>query len=99
VLEASIVAVIAKDLVNAKVTNLPFRSVTPRRALPLLNIHGKALSPLKGVPVQQIFDDNTQTKLVNQCSVIQATVFKALHADTATLSKAEMAGPKHLAHA
>jgi len=83
VLAATIEAVMAQDLVKAKLTDpdLPFQSMTPRRALALL----------KEVRLQHISTGNKQIKLVNRRSVLQAKVLKALRVDTSTWSKAEIA--------
>jgi hypothetical protein len=74
VLAATIEAVMAQDLVKAKLTDpdLPFQSMTPRRALALL----------KEVRLQHISTGNKQIKLVNRRSVLQAKVLKALRVDT-----------------
>ncbi len=83
VLAATIEAVMAQDLVKAKVMDpdLPFQSMTPRRALALL----------KEVRSQHLPVANKQIKLVNRRSAIQAKVLKALQVDTSTWSKAEIA--------
>ena len=83
VLAATIEAVMAQDLVKAKVfdPDLPFQPMTPRRALALL----------KEVRLQHISAGDKQIKLVNRRSVLQAKVLKALHVDTSTWSKAEIA--------
>ena len=83
VLAATIEAVMAQDLVKAKVMDpdLPFQSMTPRRALALL----------KEVRIQHLAVANKQIKLVNQRNVLQAKVLKALQVDTSTWSKAEIA--------
>jgi hypothetical protein len=73
----------AKDLATAKVMDpdLPFQSMTPRRALSLL----------KEVQLQHISVGDKKIKLVNRRSVLQAKVLKALRVDTSTWSKAEIA--------
>ena len=83
VLAATIEAVMAQDLVKAKVMDpdLPFQSMTPRRALALL----------KEVRIQHLAAGNKQIKLVNRRSALQAKVLKALQVDTSTWSKAEIA--------
>jgi transposase len=83
VLAATIEGVMAQDLVNAKLTDpdLAFQSMTRRRALSLL----------KDVRVQHISAGNSQIKLVNRRSPLQARVLKALQVDTSTWSKAEIA--------
>jgi hypothetical protein len=83
VLAATIEAVMAQDLVKAKVfdPDLPFQSMTPRRALALL----------KEVRLQNISAGDKQIKLVNRRSVLQAKVLRALSVDTSTWSKAEIA--------
>jgi hypothetical protein len=83
VLAATIEAVMAQDLVKAKLTDpdLPFQSMTPRRALALL----------KEVRLQHISTGNKQIKLVNRRSALQAKVLKALQVDTSAWSKAEIA--------
>ena len=83
VLAATIEAVMAQDLVKAKVfdPDLPFQPMTPRRAL----------SVLKEVRLQHISAGDKQIKLVNRRSALQAKVLKALHVDTSTWSKAEIA--------
>jgi hypothetical protein len=83
VLAATIEAVMAQDLVNAKLTDpdLPFQSMTPRRALALL----------KEVRLQHISAGDSEIKLVNRRSAIQAKVLKALYVDTSTWSKPEIA--------
>ena len=83
VLAATIEAVMAKDLMNAKVMDpdLPFQSMTPRRALALL----------KEVRIQHLAAGTQQIKLVNRRSALQAKVLKALGVDTSTWSKAEIA--------
>ncbi len=62
VLAATIEAVMAQDLVNAKLTdpNLAFQSMTPRRAL----------SVLKEVRLQHISAGDCQIKLVNRRSAL-----------------------------
>ena len=82
VLAATIEAVMTQDLVKAKVMDpdLPFQSMTPRRALALL----------KEVRVQHISAGDKQIKLVNRRSALQAKVLKALQVDTSTWSKAEI---------
>jgi transposase len=91
VLAATIEAVMAQDLVNAKLTDpdLPFQSMTPRRAL----------SVLKEVRVQHISAGNKQIKLVNRRSALQAKVLRALSVNTSTWSKAPIARQGHSAHA
>jgi len=83
VLAATIEAVMAKDLVNAKVMDpdLPYQSMTPRRALALL----------KEVRVQYLAAGEQRIRLVNRRSGLQAKVLKALRVDTSTWSKAEIA--------
>ena len=83
VLAATIEAVMAKDLMNAKVMDpdLPFQSMTPRRALALL----------KEVRIQHLAAGTQQIKLVNRRSALQAKVLKAFGVDTSTWSKAEIA--------
>ena len=83
VLAATIEAVMAKDLMNAKVMDpdLPFQSMTPRRALALL----------KEVRIQHLAAGRKQIKLVNRRSALQAKVLKAFGVDTSTWSKAEIA--------
>jgi hypothetical protein len=83
VLAATIEAVMAQDLVKAKVfdPDLPFQSMTPRRAL----------SVLKEVRLQHISVGDKKIKLVNRRSVLEAKVLKALYVDTSTWSKAEIA--------
>ncbi len=83
VLATTIEAVMAKDLMNAKVMNpdLPFQSMTPRRALALL----------KEVRIQHLAAGTRQIKLVNRRSALQAKVLKAFGVDTSTWSKAEIA--------
>ena len=61
--------------------DLPFQSMTPRRALALL----------KEVRIQHLVAGNKQIKLVNRRSALQAKVLKALQVDTSTWSKAEIA--------
>ncbi|MFZ2058589.1 MAG: helix-turn-helix domain-containing protein [Acidimicrobiales bacterium] len=83
VLAATIEAVMAQDLVKAKLTDpdLPLRSMTPRRALALL----------RDVRLQHISAGNKQIKLVNRRNALQAKVLRALDVDTSTWSKAEIA--------
>jgi transposase len=83
VLAATVEAIMAKDLMNAKVMDpdLPFQSMTPRRALALL----------KEVRVQHLAAGTKQIKLVNRRSALQAKVLKAFGVDTSTWSKAEIA--------
>ena len=83
VLAATIEAVMAKDLVKAKVMDpdLPFQSMTPRRALALL----------KEVHIQHLAAGTQQIKLVNRRNALQAKVLKAFRVDTSTWSKAEIA--------
>jgi len=83
VLAATIEAVMAKDLVKAKVMDpdLPFQSMTPRRALALL----------KEVRIQHLAAGTQQIKLVNRRNALEAKVLRALSVDTSTWSKAEIA--------
>ena len=83
VLAATIEAVMAQDLVKAKVMDpdLAFQSMTPRRAFALL----------KEVRVQHISAGDKRITLVNRRSALQAKVLKALQVDTSTWSKAEIA--------
>jgi len=83
VLAATVEAIMAKDLMNAKVMDpdLPFQSMTPRRALALL----------KEVRVQHLAAGTQQIKLVNRRSALQAKVLKAFGVDTSSWSKAEIA--------
>ena len=83
VLAATIEAVMAKDLVKAKVMDpdLPFQSMTPRRALALL----------KEVRIQHLAAGTRQIKLVNRRNALEAKVLRALSVDTSTWSKAEIA--------
>jgi hypothetical protein len=83
VLAATIEAVMAKDLVKAKVMDpdLPFQSMTPRRALALL----------KEVRIQHLAAGTRQVKLVNRRNALEAKVLRALSVDTSTWSKAEIA--------
>ena len=83
VLAATIEAVMAKDLVKAKVMDpdLPFQSMTPRRALALL----------KEVRIQHLAAGTQQIKLVNRRNALEAKVLRALSGDTSTWSKAEIA--------
>ncbi len=82
VLAATIEAVMAQDLVKAKVMDpdLAFQSMTPRRAFALL----------KEVRVQHISAGDKRITLVNRRSALQAKVLKALQVDTSTWSKAEI---------
>jgi hypothetical protein len=83
VLAATIEAVMAQDLVKAKLTDpdLPFQSMTPRRAL----------SVLKEVRLQHISAGDKHIKIVNRRNPLQAKVLRALSVDTSTWSKAEIA--------
>jgi hypothetical protein len=83
VLAATIEAVMAKDLAYAKVMDpdLPFQSMTPRRAL----------SILKDVRVQLISAGEHRVKLVNRRNALQAKVLKAFGVDTSAWGKAEIA--------
>lgn len=83
VMAATIEAVMARDLVLAKVAdpNLPYQSMTPRRAL----------AELREVRVQHIAAGDTEIRLVNRRNAVQAKVLKALHVETSTWSKAEIA--------
>jgi len=83
VLAATIEAVMARDLVEAKVMDpdLSFQSMTPRRALSLL----------KGVRVQHLSAGNKQIRLVNKRNALQAKLLKVFRVDTSTWSKAEVA--------
>jgi hypothetical protein len=76
---------------NAKLIDpdLPFQSMTPRRAL----------SVLKDVRLQHISVGDKQIKLVNRRSALQVKVLRALSVDTSTWSKAEIARPGRSAHA
>ena len=82
-LAATIEAVMAQDLVKAKLTDpdLPFQSMTPRRAL----------SVLKEVRLQHISAGDKHIKIVNRRNPLQAKVLRALSVDTSTWSKAEIA--------
>jgi hypothetical protein len=81
VLAATIEAVMAKDLAHAKVMDLPFQPMTPRRAL----------SILKDVRAQLISAGEHRVKLVNRRNAIQAKVLKAFGVDTSAWGKAEIA--------
>jgi hypothetical protein len=80
VLAATIEAVMAKDLLRAKVMDpdLPFQSMTPRRALALL----------KEVRIQHLAAGTQQIKPVSRHNALQAKVMRALSVDTSTGSKA-----------
>jgi len=73
----------AKDLLRAKVMDpdLPFQSMTPRRALALL----------KEVRIQHLAAGTQQIKPVSRHNALQAKVMRALSVDTSTGSKAEIA--------
>jgi hypothetical protein len=83
VLAATIEAVMAKDLVHAKVMDpdLPFQSMTPRRALSLL----------KDVRLELVSAGDHNIELVSRRSALQAKVLRALHVDTSTWDKATIA--------
>jgi 2'-5' RNA ligase len=83
VMAATIEAVMAKDLINAKVMdpNLPFQSMTPRRALSLL----------KDVRLELVSAGDHNIELVSRRSPLQAKVLRALHVDTSTWDKATIA--------
>jgi transposase len=83
VMAATIEAVMAKDLINAKVMDpdLPFQSMTPRRALSLL----------KDVRLELVSAGDHNIELVSRRSPLQAKVLRALHVDTSTWDKATIA--------
>ena len=83
VMAATIEAVMAKDLVNAKVMDpdLPFQSMTPRRALSLL----------KEIRLELVSAGDHNIELVSRRSALQAKVLKALKVDTSTWDKATIA--------
>jgi len=83
VLAATIEAVMAKDLVHAKVMDpdLLFQSMTPRRAL----------SSLKDVRLELVSAGDHNIELVSRRSPLQAKVLRALHVDTSTWDKATIA--------
>ena len=80
---ATIEAVMARDLVNAKVMDpdLPFQSMTPRRALSLL----------KEIRLELVSAGDHSVELVSRRSILQAKVLKALKVDTSTWDKATIA--------
>jgi hypothetical protein len=82
VLAATIEAVMAQDLVRAKLTDpdLPFQSMTSR-----------ALAMLKEVHIQHLVAGTRQIKLVNRRNALQAKVLRALSVDTSAWSKVEIA--------
>jgi hypothetical protein len=83
VLAATIEAVMAKDLAAAKVMDpdLPFQSMTPRRALSLL----------KEIRLELVSAGDHNIELVSRPSALQANVLKALKVDTSTWDKATIA--------
>jgi transposase len=83
VLAATVEAVMAKDLVNAKVLDpdLPFQSMTPRRALSLL----------KEIRLELVSAGDHSIELVSRRSILQAKVLKALKVDTSTWDKTTIA--------
>ena len=82
VLAATIEAVMARDLVNAKVMDpdLPFQSMSPRRAL----------SALKDVRVELVSASGRTVELVTRRNPVQAKVLKAFGVDTSTWDKASI---------
>jgi hypothetical protein len=83
VMAATIEAVMAKDLVNAKVMDpdLPFQSMTPRRALSLL----------KEIRLELVSAGDHNIELVSRRSALQAKVLRAFKVDTSTWDKATIA--------
>ncbi|MGA2531379.1 MAG: IS1634 family transposase, partial [Acidimicrobiales bacterium] len=83
VMAATIEAVMAKDLMNAKVMDpdLPFQSMTPRRALSLL----------KEIRLELVSAGDHNIELVSRRSPLQVKVLKALKVDTSTWDKAAIA--------
>ncbi len=83
VLAATIEAVMARDLVNAKVMDpdLPFQSMSPRRAL----------AALKDVRVELVLAGDLTVELVTRRNPVQAKVLKAFGVDTSTWDKATIA--------
>ena len=83
VLAATIEAVMARDLVNAKVMDpdLPFQSMTPRRAL----------SALGEVRLELVQAGDRTVELVSRRNAIQSKALKALRVDTSSWDKATIA--------
>ncbi len=83
VLAATIEAVMARDLVAAKVADpdLTYQPMTPRRALSILS----------DVRLQHIAAGGRDVTVVNRRNATQAKVLKALHVDTSTWDKAALA--------
>jgi len=83
VLAATIEAVMARGLVEAKVMDpdLAFQHMTPRRAL----------AELKEVRLERISAGERRIDLVSRRSALQAKVLRALHVDTSSWDKAAIA--------
>ena len=83
VLAATIEAVMARDLVNAKVMDpeVPFQSMTPRRAL----------SALKDVRLELVSAGDRTVELVSRRNLVQAKALKAFGVDTSSWDKATIA--------
>ncbi len=83
VLAATIEAVMARDLVSAKVNDpdLTYQTMTPRRALSILG----------EVRLQHLDAGGRGVTVVNRRNAIQAKVLKALQVDTSTWDKAAIA--------